>query len=178
MDIQQIFDEVAKKMVSDFEEAKKVFTHPGLKGTSHENSVRTFLEKYLPKSIDLSTGTIIDSLGNMSRQLDVIISDSKKTPIFFSSGEIRVVPVECVYSVIEVKTYVDKTELERIYINLESVKKLKKTAYYPEKMIVYNVNLYGKDWPIWPMNYFVFAYDSIELGTLAKHISDLNRVFA
>jgi len=171
MNIAEIFDEVAKQMRSDFDKARKAATQPGLKGTSFEQTFKNFLREYLPQQLDVSTGLLVDSQGGVSRQLDVIISDSAKTPIFYRSGDIRVIPIECAYSVIEVKAYLDTGELDRIFQNMESVRNLKKTAYFkPSGPIIYKDNLYGSEWEIWPVNYYVFAYDSIDLLTLAAHI--------
>lgn len=173
MNIAEIFDEVAKQMRSDFEKARKAVRHPGLKGASFEETLRTFLRDYLPRSLDISTGELVDAHGNVSRQLDIIISDSAKTPIFYRSGDIRVIPVECAYAVIEVKAYLDANELDRIFQNMESVRSLRKTAYFkPTGDVIYSDNLYGMEWEIWPINYYVFAYDSIDLMTLAEHIHE------
>lgn len=171
MNIVEIFDEVAKQMRSDFEKARKAVKQPGLKGASYEETFRTFLRDYLPQSLDISTGILVDAHGSVSRQLDVIISDSAKTPIFYRSGNLRVIPVECAYAVIEVKSYLDANELDRIFQNMESARNLTKTAYFkPTGVIIYSDKLYGREWEIWPVNYYVFAYDSIELMTLAEHI--------
>jgi len=172
MNIAEIFDEVAIQMHSDFEKVRKAVKHPGLKGTSFEETLRIFLKNYLPRSLNVSTGELVDAYGGISRQLDVIISDSAKTPIFFRSGDIRVIPVECTYAVIEVKAYLDANELDCVFQNMESVRNLRKTAYVKsEGPIIHLDNLYGGEWEIWPTNYYVFVYDSIELTTLVKHIN-------
>jgi hypothetical protein len=58
---------------------------------------------------------------------------------------------------------------------LLSVKKLVKSAYYKFKgPISRTVNLYGREWEIWPVNYYIFAYNSIELETLGGHLKALN----
>ena len=38
---------------------------------------------------------IVDTKGNLSKQMDIIIYDSAKTPVFFQSGSTRIIPVEC-----------------------------------------------------------------------------------
>jgi hypothetical protein len=173
MKIAEIFDEVAKQMRSDFEKAQKAVNQPGLKGASFEETFRTFLKEYLPRSLDISTGVLVDSLGSISRQLDVIISDSAKTPIFYQSGNTRVIPIECAYAVIEIKAYLNANELKKVFQNMESVRNLKKIAYFKSAgAIIYSDNLYGKEWEIWPINYYVFAYNSINLMTLARQIND------
>lgn len=174
MKLSDIFDEVSKQMLSDFRKAKKSLSHSGLKGDSNEETVRKFLRQYIPRSLDVTTGMIVDSTGSQSRQLDVIICDSHKTPILFQSGEVRVIPVECVYAVIEVKAKLNKAELEKSYQNMESVKSLTKTAYFKQSGAIKDSNnLYGKKWSHWPLHHFIFAFESIKLPTLLGYLNSL-----
>lgn len=176
MNLAEIFDEVAVEMRSRFEKTRKALEHPGEKGRAFEEILRKFLRDYLPRSLDISTGMLVDANGGISRQLDVIISDSAKTPIFYRSGDLRVIPVECAYAVIEVKAYLDGTELCRAFKNMGSVRALKKSAYSKSGgAILRVVNAYGKRHEISPVNYYVFAYDSIDLKTLAEHIDSRHR---
>lgn len=148
MNLKEIFDEVSKQMSSDLEKARKSFNHPGMKGNSAENTFKDFLNKYLPKNLDISTGILVDAFEKSSKQLDVIISDAIKTPIFYESNDQRVIPVECAYSVIEVKTKLNKKEFNNTFENMMSVRRLKKTAYLSNAPIRYHFNLYGKKWDI------------------------------
>lgn len=174
--MKQLFESISKRMMLDFEEVSKTLTHPGLKGASKENKFREFLRKYFPKNLDVSKGQIIDSGGNISKEIDVIVSDAFKTPIFYNVGENRIIPVECVYCVIEVKSNLDTSVIEEVYRNMFSVRNLSKKAYYlPTGAIVYKHNLYGKEWDIWPVMYFVFAEDSIKLELLAEKMDELNQ---
>jgi len=174
MNLEEIFNEVSKQMKSNFVKAQKSLPHSGLKGEANEETVRKFLRQYLPKALDITTGIIVDSDGNHSRQVDIIICDSVKTPIFYQSGDTRVIPIECVYAVIEVKSFLDKTELKASYKNMLSVKKLVKKAYFEQKgAIVITHHLYGMEWPYWPIQYFVFAYDSIMLNSVLKYLNAL-----
>jgi translation elongation factor P/translation initiation factor 5A len=175
MDIDSIFDEVASQMNSDLEKARSSFQHSGLKGDSFENIFRNFLRNYLPEILDISTGTVVDSNGNQSKQLDVIISDKMNTPIFYKNEKSRVIPVECLYSVIEVKANLDSQELKKCFANMISVKELKKKAYIQEKgPITQKITAYSKQWDIWPTNYYIFSYDSIDLWKLAESMRDFN----
>ena len=103
--------------------------HPGERGRSFEVVVRKFLKKYFPKSLDLSTGFIIDSDGKKSKQMDIIVSDRSKTPIFYEDESLRLVPVECVHSVIEMKSFLDSDRLEECFENMASVRRLQTKAY-------------------------------------------------
>ena len=169
MNIVDIFDQVADKMRSDLAEARSALEHAGLKGASFEEVFRNFLRTYLPATLDISTGIVVDSAGRSSRQLDVIISDAAKTPIFYRKGDTRVVPVEGVYSIIEVKANLTAQELEKAFKNMKSVRALKKTAYVlDDGPIRHTKQMYGQGWEIWPTNYFVFAFDSTSLDTLRE----------
>jgi hypothetical protein len=169
LDFGQTFDNISKKMQTDFDEIRNAMEHPGEKGSSFEEIVRRFLKMYSPKSLDISTGFIIDSNDNVSKQMDVIISDATKTPIFFQNTSVRVLPVECVYAVIEVKSMLNSDELQKVFDNMKSARRLEKKAYsrippYDD----FSVKLYDKSWPIWPINYFLFAIDSIDLNNIAS----------
>lgn len=174
--MKELFDSISKRMMLDFEEISKTLTHPGLKGTSKEEKFREFLRKYFPRNLDMSKGQIIDSDGHISKEIDVIVSDAFKTPIFYDIGGNRIIPVECVYSVIEVKSYLGASAIEKVYQNMFSVRNLSKKAYYPPSGdIVYSHKLYGKEWNIWPVMYYVFAEDSVKLELLAEKMDKLNQ---
>ena len=123
-------------MQSDLEQIREANKHPQLKGTQFEGIFRDFLKIYLPKTLDVSTGTIIDSDGRQFNQLDVIISDHSKAPILYEKEQIRTIPVECVYSVIEVKGMLDTDALTKSFINMKSVRQLEKKHISKEKIDV------------------------------------------
>ena len=176
VDVASIFNEVSEQMRADLNKARAVLAHPGLKGASFEQTFRGFLRAYLPQCLDVSTGVLIDAIGRSSCQLDVIVSDTAKTPIFFRSGESRVIPIECAYAVVEVKANLDSQGLHQAFQNMRSVRKLKKTAYFEQLgATIQRDKLYGQEWDIWPTNYFVFAYDSIDLMRLATLLDKMHQ---
>lgn len=145
-DLKALFRNVGQKMRADFESARVTLTHPGQKGTAFEGAVKTFFRKYLPDRLGIASGQVVDSNGAISKQLDVIIYDKDKAPILYDSNEVQIVPVECVYAVVEVKARLDVSDLDSIYKNMMSVKSLKKTAYFgAEQSAVIEFNsLYGQ----------------------------------
>lgn len=172
MDLADVFSEISKKMQIDINETRAVIEHPGSKGTILEETFKDFLRRYLPRSLDISSGILVDSDGGKSRQLDVIISDSFKSPIFYSKADIRVMPVECANVVFEVKARLDTPTIDGIIENMLSVRQLKKIAHYSEGF----TSLYGVEhWESWPINYYVFAYDSINIKKLAKYIDNKHK---
>lgn len=178
MDIVGIFDEVSKQMQSDFEKSRQALHHAGLKGSANEEIVRRFLEHYLPKHLEISSGIVVDSQGGDSRQLDIIIHDANKTPVFYRSESSRVVPVECVYAVVEVKAYLDKAEITKAYENMRSVKHLTKdpAAFFgPASPFKEVKTLYGSEWDHWPIQYFIFAFDSPALESVLPNVLELQQ---
>jgi hypothetical protein len=111
--------------------------------------------------------------------LDVIVSDAAKAPIVYNSVHNRVIQVECVYAVIEVKADLDTAELEKTVENMISVKSLVKRAYGPEVDVIRKTAaLYGQQWSIWPVNYFVFAYESIDLASIRNKLEEIHNMRA
>lgn len=175
MELSKIFDEVSSQMRSDFRKAQEAYSNSGLKGQANEDILRQFLRQYLPKTLDIVTGTLVDSSGSHSRQLDIILSDAAKTPIFFQSADTRVIPAECAYSVIEVKAYLDKKELGRCQDNMISCKSLNKHAYFYKRGPIRQTNtLFGQEWQYFPLSYFVFAFDSVSLDSLVSNLNQYN----
>jgi len=174
MNLSDVFDAVSTQMVSDFERSRKALNHSGLKGQANEQIVINFLKQYLPKTLEISTGSIVDSNGGVSRQLDIIIHDAVKTPLFFQSENMRVIPVECVYAVIEVKAYLDKSELIKSFDNMKSVKNLEKIAFFSAgSVVIERHTLYGSEWENWPLQHFVFAFDSPSLESVTQNLVNL-----
>lgn len=167
LDFKNLFTNISKRMRADFESARATLSHPGLKGAAFEGTVKQFFRQYLPDRLGVATGQLVDSTGSLSKQLDVVIFDKSKTPILYENNGVQVIPVECVYAVIEVKARLDASELPSIHANMLSVKSLKKTAYYDgESVIVETNNLYGQKWRHWPTNYFVFGFECPDPRTL------------
>ena len=113
--LQSIMAEVSDRMRSDLATARAALHHSGLKGTANEEGVRRIVRQYFPGSLDVATGTIVDSTGAQSRQLDVVLSDAARTPIFYEAAGTRVIPAECAIAVIEVKTDLTVEELGKAY---------------------------------------------------------------
>jgi len=164
-------------MIIEWERIKESLPHAGLKGTAFEGEFNKFLRGYIPASFAISSGIVVDGSGNESKQLDVIIHDALKTPLLFNESGINVIPIECVYAVIEVKSNIDSTKtVGDIFENMKSVKDLKKTSYiHPSGGTKKTVTEYGSEWDIWPTNYFVFALDSMKLTTIGDELNKKNQ---
>lgn len=179
MVLEKLFDEVSTQMTSRLNQARiGIGTHAPSKGTTFENIFIEFLREYLPKFMDVSSGFIVDANGNQSRQLDVILFDANKSPKFYQKENIRVLPIECVYGVIEVKAKLAISDVGEIFENMKSVRRLEKTAYVrptdnPMNSIITKHTIYDRVWEIWPVHYFVFAFDSVQLENIVSALTGI-----
>lgn len=93
--------------------------HNGEDGRYVETLIREYLKRYLPKDLEVLTGFILrpavktglknkcrqDQQDMHSTQLDIIVYDSAKYPIFQRFGESVIVPPEGVVGIISVKKH-------------------------------------------------------------------------
>lgn len=172
MNMQGLFKTVEARLHADLAEARAAVAHAPSKGAANEQAAKAFLKSRLPRTLDVSSGFLIDTNGGVSKQLDIIVYDAAKTPVLFESGDNRVIPIECAYAVIEVKTDLTLAALDLCVANMKSVKSLKKIAFYDEGAIVTPTQAYGREYKDWPLMYFIFAFDSAPLSSIAKRLND------
>ena len=120
-------DLVGKELVLSFDKAG-LGTTPGLVGSAKEHPVRTRLEHILPAGIAVGSGCVIDSYGETSRQMDVVLYEKNICPVYSinDAPETTYYPCEGVVAVGEIKSSLDSDELEDIFLKMESVKRLKR----------------------------------------------------
>ncbi|MFI9326921.1 DUF6602 domain-containing protein [Kitasatospora sp. NPDC052868] len=167
--LEQIILSVARRMRTDFD-LSGGFTHSGEKGTTRERVFHDFLKDYLPGHVRAFHGAEIISVdGQKSNQCDIVICDRSTPPLLDMQGY-RIVPNECVYGLIEVKSKLDKKELRDACDKICRAKKLPKSAYQPAPT--------GQSWTAiggpysFPTVGMIFAFDSIEPLTLGKHFAE------
>jgi hypothetical protein len=108
---------------------ENLIPHPGELGAGREEVLRQFLRKYLPRRFGVSTGFVFDSIGNVSRQIDVIIYDALLTPRFEAVGGKEFYPCESVVCVGEVKSVLTSNkDVINALENLRSVKVLDRSG--------------------------------------------------
>jgi hypothetical protein len=100
------------------------FDSPTVKGTAREIFVGKLLRPYLNPTVDVCSGTIVDSSGNQSNQIDIIIYDKGIVPPLLLTQFEGVIPIESVLGTIEVKSSLSSKELKHSITNARSVKLL------------------------------------------------------
>jgi len=103
-------------------------THAGDRGEVNEQHFIDFLRKYLPKRYTVEKAIVMDSLGNVSDSIDVVIFDRQYTPTLLDNDKHRYVPAEAVYAIFECKPKIDKGYLKYAAEKAVSVRRLKRTS--------------------------------------------------
>ena len=127
-DSAQFVADVGHDLVTAFTRARKGTT-PGLVGDATERPVRDRLEQILPRGIAVGSGCIIDTNGNTSRQIDVVLYERYICPVFSinNSPETTYYPCEGVIAVGEIKAGLGSKELGDAFTKIASVKRLSET---------------------------------------------------
>ncbi len=108
--------------------ARKGLSHPGTKGDASENIWLELFQTYLPKRYQVAKAHVVDSKGNFSEQIDVVVFDRQYSPfIFFYEGQ-KIIPAESVYAVFEVKQSINACHIRYAQDKVASVRRLHRTS--------------------------------------------------
>lgn len=127
IDLRDLFHGLQKQMLASLNVNREFIGHPGSKGDATERHWIEFLRTYLPDRYKVDKAIVIDSMGNVSEQMDIVIYDAIYTPFIFNQDGFMYIPAESVYAVFEVKQDV-KGNIEYAAQKVESVRKLKRTS--------------------------------------------------
>lgn len=127
IDLRELFHGLQEQMQTSLKVNREFINHPGSKGDATEQHWIEFLRSYLPKRYKVDKAIVIDSKGNVSEQMDVVIYDAIYTPFIFNQDGFMYIPAESVYAVFEVKQDVNGY-IEYAAKKVESVRKLKRTS--------------------------------------------------
>lgn len=164
-------DSVAERLRAEFKQSGG-FNHSGEKGTAREKLVVDVITKYLPGHVQaFHSGEIVSADGQVSKQCDILICD-RSTPPLVDMDSYRVVPNECVYGVVEVKSKLNRQELRGACENIRAAKLLPKTAYVPHGAFQTRYRLYGKTYDYQPTYGIIFAFDSVDMEKLGEHFAE------
>lgn len=128
MPSQLLRNEIKKEVISALQAYADIsdLDHSGLRGRIREIITERLLKPILPPGVEIGTGKITDSLGNLSAETDIIIYSRLTLPSLVYGYSTGLFPVEaCIYS-IEVKSVLTASELKD---SLKKVKRLKALKY-------------------------------------------------
>lgn len=126
--LRDIFLGVQEEMTAKLKSTRSVVAHPGTKGAVSEASWLEMLKKYLPERYAAESAFVLDSTGQISDQIDVVVYDRHFSPLLLSQEGVRYVPAESVYGVFEVKQELNRENIDYAADKASSVRKLLRTS--------------------------------------------------
>ena len=108
----------------NLETARSSFGHSVTKGDASENVWLDTLGKYLPGRYRAAKAHVVDSEGEFSEQIDIVIYDRQYSPLIFRYGGQTIIPAESVYAVFEVKQEINAKHVEYACKKVASVRRL------------------------------------------------------
>lgn len=123
-----LLDELNSQVAADLARARRTLGHPTDLGDTTEEIWIELFNKYLPKRYQAIKATVVDSHGNFSEQIDVVIHDRQYTPLVFTFKDKHVVPAESVYAVFESKQEMNSAHIAYAQKKIASVRKLHRTS--------------------------------------------------
>jgi hypothetical protein len=127
MDLRDLFSSLQDEMHSKLKQSE-VLNHSVDKGDNSEFNWIELLSNYLPQRYQVAKATIIDSKGNISEQIDLVIYDGQYSYLAFNQAGIKYIPAESIYAVFEVKQDLSKDHLEYAAKKAASVRNLFRTS--------------------------------------------------
>lgn len=102
--------------------------HQGTKGEATESSWIDLLREYLPNRYAIERAMVVDSNGEASQQIDIVIFDRQYTPFVINFEGLVYIPAESVYAIFEVKQDISKEHVEYSSEKVGSVRRLLRTS--------------------------------------------------
>lgn len=140
----QLLSSLHEDIQSKLSLVRQSFGHPGTKGDASENVWLSMLNTYLPKRYEATKAHVVDSLGQFSQQIDVVVFDRQYSPFIFNYENATIIPAESVYAVFEAKQTADASLVAYAQAKVASVRKLHRTSLpiphaggtYPAKPLI------------------------------------------
>lgn len=155
---------MSERLYADYDALKELFPsngyHNAVNGANNERLLIEYFNDELTNGFKATSGFVVNSEGEMSSQMDIIIYDDS-TPLIFDKAGISIVPLDGVRAIIEVKSRMkgfineDKDCLDKI---------LKKMFDEKNRFMVKNRNL-------------VFSVFSYTLSRKTLDIKELELIF-
>ena len=89
----------------------------------------------MPPGIGVGTGFVIDSYGNTSRQIDVLLYEKELCPVYKLNADVDYFPCEGVVAIGEVKSQISSAEIDDIFEKTASVRKLRRYAIAEKSLL-------------------------------------------
>jgi hypothetical protein len=108
--------------------ARESFGHAPSKGDASESVWLDLLTSYLPQRYQAASAHVVDSEGQFSDQIDVVIFDRQYSPFIFMFEGQKIIPAESVYAVFEAKQTLNAELIRYAREKCASVRRLRRTS--------------------------------------------------
>lgn len=122
--LSELHDELEEQL----KRVRRTASHSGTMGDSSENVWLGLLKKYLPERYRADKAQVVDSAGNISDQIDVVVYDRQYSPFIFHLETGIYIPAESVYAVFEAKQTANLKHVGYAKNKVASVRRLKRTS--------------------------------------------------
>lgn len=123
-----IMAELAKKVENELRMARRTIGHGITLGEASQQVWLRLLSTYMPGRYCSRTAIVMDSYGNFSGEIDIVVFDRQYSPLLFEFEGATVVPVEAVYAVFEAKQELIGHNVVYAQDKAASVRRLKRTS--------------------------------------------------
>ena len=126
-DLRVMYQAEQKKLIAEMDMTDTI-GHGGTKGDAGEQRWIEMFSRYLPARFQVRSGIVLDSAGQVSDQIDVVVYDNHFTPRLLDQGRHAYILAEAVYAVFEVKQKLDKQTMQYTSDKIASVRRLMRTS--------------------------------------------------
>lgn len=167
----ELLKSAAEQLRNEFNNIRKTVPHYGEAGEEVEQILIEFLNNYLPKRFRASSGFILDSNNQISKQCDVIVYDHLLSPVYRASNNALILPNHHVAAVLEVKSKLNKSQLKDSLDKIQIAKSLNK----PEPTD-FDLPSTGSPLKTYKTLGIVFAFDSeTTLETIGDNLAEMHK---
>ena len=122
--------------------------HSPTVGALREEYLSEFFRELVPNSVSITSGFIADAAGNISPQLDLIVTQKSSLPLITMKDGLSIVPVESAILVAEIKSTLTTEGLKQVEAQNDSLSKLQVTVdirdgrfIIPTIVLAYDTNI-------------------------------------
>lgn len=157
VDLKELFLGLQGDLLHHLEVNRKINRHPVTKGDGSEINWLGMLKTHLPTRYQVEKAFVVDVMGAISEQIDIVVFDRHYCPLLFTLDGATYVPAESVYAVLEVKQSLNKEYIKYAGQKVASVRRLHRTSapihhaggtYAPKPLhkILAGILTLGSDW--------------------------------
>ncbi len=126
--LEKILSDLHDDIQNRLQIVRNSFGHPGTKGDASEEVWLKLFQTYLPERYRAEKAHVVDSKGQFSEQIDVVIFDRQYSPFIFNFERQLIVPAESVYAVFEAKQVINVDYVRYAQDKAKSVRRLHRTS--------------------------------------------------